>query len=211
MEQILISIRDFLELGGTVLTVIAVVTGVLWILVLERIYYLKFHHPKMVKKALTLWQAQDHSEPWFTQASAAQDKNISKATYENDKKTKYFFQQKLKRRLMSLVNLKLERNLALIKTLIAVCPLLGLLGTVTGMLEVFEVMSFTGTGNARAMASGVSKATVPTMAGMVTALSGILIITWLLRTAQKEKRLLNERMLNQAQSPQSITTKPLSV
>ena len=143
METILISIRDFLELGGTVLTVIALVTGLLWVLVLERIYYLKFHHPKIVKKALTLWQVQDHSEPWFT--------------------------QKLKQRLMSLVSLKLERNLALIKTLIAVCPLLGLLGTVTGMLEVFEVMSFTGTGNARAMASGVSKATVPTMAGMVTA------------------------------------------
>ena len=185
MEQILISIRDFLELGGTVLTVIALVTGVLWILVLERIYYLKFHHPKMVRKALALWKIQDHSEPWFT--------------------------QKLKRRLMSLVSLKLERNLALIKTLIAVCPLLGLLGTVTGMLEVFEVMSFTGTGNARAMASGVSKATVPTMAGMVTALSGILVITWLLRAAQKEKRLLNERMLNQAQSPQVIPTKHLPV
>ena len=49
----------------------------------------------------------------------------------------------------------------------------GLLGTVTGMIEVFDVMAITGSGNARSMASGVSKATIPTMAGMVGALSGV--------------------------------------
>ena len=43
----------------------------------------------------------------------------------------------------------------------------GLLGTVYGMIEVFEVLSFLGTGNPRAMSSGVAKATIPTMASMV--------------------------------------------
>ena len=61
------------------------------------------------------------------------------------------------------------------KTLVALCPLLGLLGTVTGMIEVFDVMAISGSGNARAMASGVSKATIPTMSGMVAALSGLVI------------------------------------
>jgi biopolymer transport protein ExbB len=41
------------------------------------------------------------------------------------------------------------------------------------MIEVFDVMTILGTGNPRAMASGVSKATIPTMAGMVVALSGL--------------------------------------
>ena len=62
------------------------------------------------------------------------------------------------------------------QTLVAAAPLLGLLGTVTGMVEVFDVMAITGSSNARAMAAGISKATLPTMAGMVTSLSGIFFI-----------------------------------
>ena len=61
-------------------------------------------------------------------------------------------------------------------SLVAAAPLLGLLGTVTGMVEVFDVMAITGSSNARAMAAGISKATLPTMAGMVTSLSGIFFI-----------------------------------
>ena len=57
--------------------------------------------------------------------------------------------------------------------LIALCPMLGLLGTVYGMIEVFEVLSFLGTGNPRAMSSGVAKATIPTMASMVITLFGL--------------------------------------
>jgi biopolymer transport protein ExbB len=65
--------------------------------------------------------------------------------------------------------------MSLIKTCVALCPLLGLLGTVTGMVEVFDVMAIAGSGNVRGMASGVWKATVPTMAGMVTAISGMVV------------------------------------
>jgi biopolymer transport protein ExbB len=67
----------------------------------------------------------------------------------------------------------LNQNISKIKVLVALCPLLGLLGTVTGMISVFDVMAMTGTGNARLMASGISMATIPTMAGMVAALSGL--------------------------------------
>ena len=72
--------------------------------------------------------------------------------------------------------LSLHRRLSFIKTAVAMCPMFGLLGTVTGMIEVFDVMAVAGSGNARAMASGVSKATIPTMAGMVAALSGMMLI-----------------------------------
>ena len=57
--------------------------------------------------------------------------------------------------------------------LIGMCPMLGLLGTVYGMIEVFEVLAVLGTGNPRAMSTGVAKATIPTMAGMTIALSGL--------------------------------------
>ena len=58
-------------------------------------------------------------------------------------------------------------NIKMLDGLIGMCPMIGLLGTVYGMIEVFEVLSFLGTGNPRAMSSGVAKATIPTMASMV--------------------------------------------
>ncbi len=76
-------------------------------------------------------------------------------------------------KLISEMRVSIEQNLRLIKVMIALCPLFGLLGTVTGMIEVFTVLSMTGGGDAKSMAGGVSRATIPTMAGMVAALSGL--------------------------------------
>jgi len=84
------------------------------------------------------------------------------------------------------VNLESRRYLLVVKTLMAVLPLLGLLGTVTGMISVFDVMAFAGTGNARLMAAGVSKATIPTMSGLVAALSGLYFATWFEQRAGRE-------------------------
>ena len=64
------------------------------------------------------------------------------------------------------------KDFTTIQILITLCPVLGLLGTVTGMIEVFDVVSFFGTGNARALASGITKATLPTMTGMAIILLG---------------------------------------
>lgn len=69
------------------------------------------------------------------------------------------------------------KDFYIIQTLIALCPVLGLLGTVTGMIEVFDVVSFFGTGNARALASGITKATLPTMTGMAISIVGLLTFT----------------------------------
>ncbi len=82
----------------------------------------------------------------------------------------------------------------IVQTLVALCPLLGLMGTVTGMIEVFDVMAFSGSGNARSMASGVSKATIPTMAGMVGALSGVFLVTILTRRVETEVETLEEEL-----------------
>tara|TARA_Y100000389_G_scaffold188712_1_gene211599 strand:+ start:204 stop:695 length:492 start_codon:yes stop_codon:yes gene_type:complete len=80
----------------------------------------------------------------------------------------------------SLVN----KDFYIIQTLIALCPVLGLLGTVTGMIEVFDVVSFFGTGNARALASGITKATLPTMTGMAISIVGLLTYTVLTSKSQ---------------------------
>ena len=88
----------------------------------------------------------------------------------------------------------INRNTTLIKTCIALAPLFGLLGTVTGMIEVFQVMAFSGGGDARAMAGGVSKATLPTMAGMVVALSGIFAMIYISSMSEKHAGTLEKRI-----------------
>ena len=80
----------------------------------------------------------------------------------------------------------------MIQTCVMLAPLFGLLGTVTGMIEVFQVMAFNGGGDARAMAGGVSKATLPTMAGMVVALSGVFVSIYLNNASEKHETDLRE-------------------
>ena len=84
---------------------------------------------------------------------------------------------KIKSKNISVINVAANKNLLLIQGLIALCPLLGLLGTVTGMIEVFDIMAITGTGNARAMASGIARATLPTMTGLFVSIVGLFLLT----------------------------------
>ncbi len=153
-------IRDFLELGGPVMFAIGPLTLVMWVLIFERLFFYRTGHRRIVRDVLGTWKGRAERTSW--NARRIRDAMISRVT------------------------LSVEANLPLIKTLVALCPLLGLLGTVTGMIEVFEVMAYSGTGNPRSMAAGVSKATIPTMAGMVAALSGVLAVTLLSRWANRE-------------------------
>ena len=91
---------------------------------------------------------------------------------------------------------EINKHMSLIQTCVALAPLFGLLGTVTGMIEVFQVMAFTGGGDARSMAGGVSKATLPTMAGMTTALSGVFATIYLNAAKNNEEIHLKELIKN---------------
>ena len=65
--------------------------------------------------------------------------------------------------------------------------MLGLLGTVTGMIGVFDALAAANRFNPESMAGGISRATIPTMAGMVVALSGVLLLS---RLESQAKRAL---------------------
>jgi biopolymer transport protein ExbB len=102
--------------------------------------------------------------------------------------------KQVRMRLLSMAKADITTNLSVITTLVALCPLLGLLGTVTGMIEVFNVMAVTGGGDAKSMAGGVERATIPTMAGMVAALSGLFANTYLQRIADREQEMLVDQL-----------------
>jgi biopolymer transport protein ExbB len=102
--------------------------------------------------------------------------------------------EQIRELMISRFSMSANKGISMIKTLVAICPLFGLLGTVTGMIKVFEVMAVSGSGNVRAMAAGVSQATVPTMAGMVGALSGVLLVTILSRRAAREVQFLEDSL-----------------
>ncbi len=165
---VLEAVRDFLELGGPVLTWIAVLSIVMWMFMIERLLYLLMSHRSALRAVLAKWESRSDRSSWYA--------------------------HQIRDQLISLASMKLEKNLSIIKTLVVLCPLMGLLGTVTGMIEVFEVMAISGTGNARSLAAGVSKATVPTMAGMVVALSGVFLSSWLQKKASRYREQLGEKM-----------------
>src|SRR5690606_7348875 len=106
--------------------------------------------------------------------------------WEGRTERKSWAARQIREKLLSEASLQINQYLPMIKALVALCPLLGLLGTVTGMVEVFNVMAVTGGSDAKSMAGGVSRATIPTMAGMVAALSGIFASTYVTRVAQRE-------------------------
>ena len=167
MEGIYIAIRSFLEAGGDVLYLIALATFIMWALIFERIWYINTEHKQDVGRALEYWEDRPERTSWHAHM--------------------------IRLRLISEVNTNLNANMAFIKTLISLLPLLGLLGTVTGMVQVFEAMTYSG-GNARSMAAGVSAATIPTMSGMVATLSGVLANTFLAAEVASEESYMEDTL-----------------
>jgi len=76
---------------------------------------------------------------------------------------------------------KVERGMAVLAVLGAVAPLLGLLGTVTGMIDTFRVITLYGTGDPKLMSGGISEALVTTMLGLSVAIPIMLLHTFLSR------------------------------
>ncbi len=86
----------------------------------------------------------------------------------------------------------LSKFLGMIGVLVSVAPLLGLLGTVLGMIETFTVIAVYGTGNANAMANGISIALITTEAGLLVAVPGLLLSGLLLTQASRLEVQLEE-------------------
>ncbi|MBA3068009.1 MAG: MotA/TolQ/ExbB proton channel family protein [Hyphomonas sp.] len=161
-------LQAFLDRGGPVLLVIMATTFVMWALILERLFYFRFAHKQVAAEAIAEWRSR------------------------SDRKSK--LAHWVREKLVSEVRAKAEQNVQLTKAMVALAPLLGLLGTVTGMVAVFDIMAITAGADAKAMSAGVSRATIPTMAGMVASLSGILFTSGMDRTVNRSVQRVEDSM-----------------
>ncbi len=137
--------------GGYTLWAILVASILLWILIVERYWSHARELPRFRAQLLSEWQARKAM-------GAYQSFNRIQA-------------------LVGDLRAEASRNLPALNALTTILPLLGLLGTVSGMIKVFDVITVFGTGNTRGMASGISEALVTTMAGLFTALSGLYFVS----------------------------------
>tara|TARA_R100001015_G_C4550707_1_gene112635 strand:- start:389 stop:820 length:432 start_codon:yes stop_codon:yes gene_type:complete len=140
----------------------------MWGLILERVFYFRFAHKQVAADAIAEWRSRS-------------DRKSTLAHWVKDK-------------LVSEVRMKAEQNVQLTKAMVALAPLLGLLGTVTGMVAVFDIMAITSGADAKAMSAGVSRATIPTMAGMVASLSGILFTSGMDRRVNRSVQQVEDAM-----------------
>ena len=166
---VLPEIREFFEAGGPVLWGILMVTIIMWTLIIERFWFFQYLLPQKRLEIIDEWGSINNKGDWFS--------------------------MRMRDQMISEVSTETKRFLLTIETMMQILPLLGLLGTVVGMIKVFDVMTFFGTGNARLMASGVSQATIPTMAGLVAAISGLYIANLLKRKADDELASIADQLI----------------
>lgn len=158
-----------LERGGLVLATILILSTLMWILIIERYLFFYRIHPRLLRQAVAEWRERtDHSS---TTARRIRDGMISELSTAS------------------------QRFLLPIETITTVLPLLGLLGTVIGMIKTFDVMMVFGTGNGRGFAEGISQALINSTAGLVAAIAGIYFAARLKRRAEKEQQLVTDRLI----------------
>ncbi|MBL4585294.1 MAG: MotA/TolQ/ExbB proton channel family protein, partial [Pseudomonadales bacterium] len=149
------AVEDFLYAGGPVLLVIFALTLALWFLIAQRFWFFAVQSKPYNLQTLGQWRSLPEHQSWS--AHATRDMLLSQA------------------------RVQYNGALGTIRTLINIAPLLGLLGTVSGMIEVFDVIAFSGSSNVQAMAAGISTCILSTMAGLVVAISGLYFIAVLQR------------------------------
>ena len=155
--------------GGPFVVCIFLCGFVMWTLVIERSLYFALVLPLQVREALAAWQVRAEHRSWCA--------------------------RQIRRAMISRVNTAMNANLLLLRVLVPLSPLLGLVGTVSGMLEVFDSMALRGSADARAMASGVSMAMICTLTGLMVSITGLFPVYYFSSRIRRETELLGDRLV----------------
>ena len=170
---------EHIEAGGIVMYPLLIVSLIMFFLVIKKFLEMRDFSKgdRPIRECL-----QSLGKPGFTAAPWQRDiiKNfLADRTFDED----------LDRSIMEALMLRqssfVERYIKSIAILASVAPLLGLLGTVTGMITTFLVIATSGTGDAKALASGISEALITTQTGLVVAVPGLFLANYLRRRSER--------------------------
>jgi biopolymer transport protein ExbB len=158
---------DLVDGGGPFVFWIFSCGVVMWTLLLERFWYFKRVLPGEAKVMLETWNARRDHVSWRA--------------------------RQIRQAMISRLNESMTTNFPLMRVLVPLSPLLGLIGTVSGMLEVFDSMALRGSADARTMASGVSHAMICTLSGLAVSITGLYPMYYFTSRAKRETELLADQ------------------
>jgi biopolymer transport protein ExbB len=165
----LAAVSDLIAQGGPWVIWIFLCGLLMWTLVIERAWYFQRVLPAQAQQAIAAWQARGDRGSWCA--------------------------RQIRRAMISRASTDMSANLLVLRTLVPMAPLLGLIGTVSGMLEVFDSMALRGSADARAMASGVSEAMICTLTGLAVSITGLYPSYYFQRRTRLETELLADRLV----------------
>lgn len=170
LEQVPIvqGIFELVEEGGPFVGWIFAAAVLMWGLVLERIWYFWRVLPRQVAAVQARWEARDDHTSWCA--------------------------RQIREAMISRVNGSMTSGLTVLAVLVPMSPLLGLMGTVTGMLEVFNSIALLGNADAQSMASGVSAAMICTVTGLAVSISGLYPVYYFRKRAARETEQLAKKL-----------------
>jgi biopolymer transport protein ExbB len=163
------AVGDLVEEGGPFVLAIFVCGLVMWTLVIERYWYFTRVLPLQMERALAVWKGRNDHRSWCA--------------------------RQIRRAMISRINAAMTASMPLLRVLVPLSPLLGLIGTVSGMLEVFDSMALRGSADARAMASGVSHAMICTLTGLAVSITGLYPVYYFQARARQETELFADKLL----------------
>src|SRR5262245_48277181 len=162
------SLREMMRQGGLFVGLIFACGLLMWTLVIERIWFFARILPVQARETLAAWQARTDHRSWCA--------------------------RQIRRAMISRVETAMNANQLVLRTLVPMAPLLGLIGTVSGMLQVFDSMALRGSADARAMASGVSEAMICTLSGLAVSITGLYPNYYFRSRTRLETELLADKL-----------------
>jgi len=187
------SLAEHLKTGGVVMVPLAVVGALAFVLALVKttsLARIRMREPAALRDVLGHLQAGQVEQARALAATVrAPLRHVVMEGVEHHAAPKEHLEELLTERIMALIP-SLERHLALLAVLAGVAPLLGLLGTVTGMIHTFQLVTIFGQGDARLLSGGISEALVTTQVGLAIAIPVLLVHAFLARRVRTIVALL---------------------
>jgi len=179
-------LEEYFSLGGFIMGPLALVSLLMWWLIVDRVLFFRRLYRKNMDARSAWAHIRDHRMPdpklYHGAVSLLVARFMMKQS-DDGLLNRYILDE-----IVLNINRALDDYLALIGVLASMAPLLGLLGTVTGMIDTFDVLAVFGTGNAKGMAGGISEALITTQTGLLVAIPGLYMYGFLNRRAHRLKQ-----------------------